>query len=654
MSVNKHELLGNLKADLKAAEVLKSTMDSKIAAWRDAYEGNPYGNEQKGKSAIVSKDIKRQSEWQHASIVDPFVSTQQVIKCTPITFEDVPSARQNELLLNTQFCRKFDRFNFISKAARLLDRDGTLIVQTGWDYEYEEIETTVEVVRIDEDGIEYIDVVEDTEIIVTKNQPTASICRHEDVYMDPTCMDNPDKAQFFIHRYETDLSTLRKDGRYHNLDRLAKSDSGNHDTSYTSPDTTEFSFQDEPRKKILVYEYWGNYDADGDGIAEPVVCAWVGNTIIRLGSNPYPDGKPPFLVVPFNPVPFKLHGEANAELIGDNQKVKTAIMRGVLDNMAQSNNAMVGIRKGALDATNTQRFRHGKNFEFNGSPNDFWQGSFNAIPGSAFDVLGLMNNDIESLSGIKSFSGGISGSSLGPSATAARGALDATQIRRTHTVRNISENLVKPLIRKWMAYNAEFLEDEEVVRVTNEQFVPVRKDDLSGKIDIDISVATAEDNAAKAQELSFLLQTVGPSEDPSIRRLLMADILELMRMPDKAKALREFEAQPDPFQEEMKQIELERARAEVALLYSQAESKESKSREDAADELLKRAKAIVEQNKARKFSSEADMLDLKFLMQDEDVEGKKREQEQENKRLHDLDVLAFQAMHGDTNLGVKR
>ena len=105
-----------------------------------------------------------------------------------------------------------------------------------------------------------------------------------------------------------------------------------------------------------MYEYWGNYDIDGDGIAEAIVCAWVGDTIIRLETNPYPDGKPPFLVVPFNPTPFKAHGEASAELIGDNQKVKTAVLRGIMDNMAQSTNGQVGIREGALDQTNKARY----------------------------------------------------------------------------------------------------------------------------------------------------------------------------------------------------------------------------------------------------------------------------------------------------------
>lgn len=661
MKVKKAELLSALKADLKAAEILKREQDTAIFKWKAEYNGDPYGNEQKGKSAIVSRDIKKQSEWQHATIVDPFVSTSDVIKCVPITYEDEASARQNELLLNAQFCRKFDRYNFMSKAVKVLDQEGTLVIQTGWDYEDKEVTTIAETVIVNEYGQEVIVEQEVTETVIVKNQPTAKVCRNHDIYIDPTCQDNLDNAQFVIYRYESDLSSLRKDGRYKNLDKIDNSSMGDYD--YDNPDSTYFKFADDARKKHLVYEYWGNYDINGDGIAEPIVCAWVNDVIIRLQSNPYPDGKPPFIVVPFNSIPFKIHGEANAELIGDNQKVKTAIIRGIIDNMAQSNNGQVAVRKGALDQINRKKFIAGQNFEFNGTPNDFWQGNYNSIPGSAFDMIGLMNNEIESITGTKSFSGGINGGSLGATATGARGALDATATRRMNIVRNIAENLVKPLIRKWMAYNSEFLEDEEVVRVTNEEFVPVRRDDLDGRIDLDITISTAEDNAAKSQELSFLLQTLGPNEDPEIRRHIMADIMELMRMPDQAKRIRDYQPKPDPVQEQLKQLELQRLVLENQKLEAEIADKMARANENTIDAELKKNKAAVEAAKARKLTSEADMTDLKFIKEDEgyghmermeleDQKHAQRMQTEEVKRRANLEQMYLQQRAGDKNIGV--
>ena len=658
--IKKSELLNRLRDDLRAADRLRQEWFNKMQEWKNQTEGRPYGNEVKGKSRLVSMDIRKQLEWMIPTLADPFLSTADIIKCNPITYEDVEAARQNELLLNTQFCRKFPRYNFMMKALKVLATEGTLVVQTGWDYEDEELETMVETVVTDTlTGEEMIVMTKDKVTHVKKNQPTATVCRNEDIYLDPTCMDDMDKCQFVIHRYETDLSTLKQDGRYKNLEKVGQEEGNRTDYGFLQQDHTFFKFQDKARKKMVVYEYWGNYDINEDGIAEPIVCAWIGNTIIRLQSNPYPDQKPPFIVVPFNSVPFQLHGDSLASVIGDNQKVKTAILRGVIDNMAQSNNGQLGIKKGALDIINKKKFLQGGNFEYNGMPSDFWQGSYNQIPGSAFDVMTLMNNEIESQTGVKSFSGGITGSSLGSTATGARGALDATASRRISLVRNISENLIKPLMRKWMAYNYEFLEEEEIVRITNEEFVPIRRDDLQGNIDIDISISTAEDNSAKAQELSFLLQTMGPNQDFEVNKILMGQIMKLSRQPELEKQIRDFQPQQDPMAEQAKQLEMAKMQLEIELMKANIADKMARAGENEIDSMLKLNKAKVEEAKARKLSSESDRIDLDFLKSNEGIDEMNSQtadyarymrdrqaqiEDRESKRLHDLDKIALQEM----------
>ncbi len=663
--INKNEILKNLKADMKEAERLQREWFIKREEWSSQTKGAPYGNEVEGKSKIVSKDIKKQLEWMLPSITDPFLSTADVVKCNPVTYEDSKAARQNELLLNTQFCRKFNRYNFIMKATKVLVTEGSVVVQTGWDYEEEEFEAEVEVIKVDEDGMEFVDTEMSTQTTVVRNQPTAVVCRNEDIFIDPTCMDDMEKCQFVIHRYESSLNALKQDGRYENLDKVeAAQYSLTNEPQYLREDQTYFEFKDKPRKKFVVHEYWGNYDVDGDGIAEPIVCAWVGSTIIRLESNPYPDKKPPFVIVPFSAVPFQMFGEALAETIGDNQKVKTAITRGMIDNMAKSNNAVVATRKGALDVVNRKKFLKGENFEFNGTPGDFWQGGYNQLPSSAFDMLNLQNNEIESQTGFKSFSGGINGNALGGTATGARGALDATSTRRLNLVRNMSENMIKPIMRKWMAYNAEFLEEEEVVRITNDEYVPVRRDDLAGNIDIDISISTSEDNAAKSQELSFLLQTVGPNEDPAIRREIMAQIMDLMRMPEQAKRIREYQPQPDPVQQKMQELQMAKLEAEIQKIRADAANKMASSVENEADRDEKLAQAELKRAQARKLMSEADNLDMDFLRKDEMIDEQtayerdqmqydRKMKEKQFDRLHTLEVMQRQIDNRDTNIGVK-
>ena len=89
--------------------------------------------------------------------------------------------------------------------------------------------------------------------------------------------------------------------------------------------------QDDLRRKVVAYEYWGFYDVDGTGVLTPIVATWIGSTMIRMELNPYPDQAIPLVVVPYMPVRKSLTGEADAELLEENQKILGAVMRGMID-----------------------------------------------------------------------------------------------------------------------------------------------------------------------------------------------------------------------------------------------------------------------------------------------------------------------------------
>ena len=652
-NITEARLLSNLKADFTASKLLRNELDQKIARWKSEYNAEPYGNEVNGRSKLVSRDIKKQSEWQHAALIEPFVSTPDIIKANPVTSEDAEIAPKIEVLLNTQFCRQFSRYNFMTKALKVLDQEGTVVIRTGWEYEEKvvEVEEDREIPNPDyqraieavNQGITDSSILQSIEpTLITKvrvrktkpvkNHPTAMVCRNEDIFIDPTCQDDMDKCQFVIYRYETDMTTLKQAGIYKNLDKIKIPTglTGTNDTEYITEDSTSFRFSDTARKKIVVHEYWGNYDINGDDIAEPIVCTWIDNTIIRLEDNPFPDKKPPFLIVPFSAIPFKLYGESNAELLSDIQKIKTAIYRGFIDNMALSNNGQKGIKKGSLDEYNKQRFLNGENFEFNHYASDFFIGNFNELPSSIFNVLTLMNNEAESITGVASFNTGINGNALGSTATSIRGAIDSASTRRLNIVRNISENLVKPLLRKWLAYDAMFLDEESQYRITNDTFVYLKRDDLGANIDIDLSISTSDDNRAKAQELAFVLQTVGPSEDPRLRKILMAQIAQLYRMPDLAKMIMDYKPEPDPMAEQMQQLQMQLLQAEIA-------NTQAKAGENTVDQDVKRAKVQTELAKAKNLNSMTDKTDLDYVHQYSGIKEKEALQRQQLQNQFNID-----------------
>lgn len=688
--VNKSEILRTLKADFEASKRLKERNDIKISTWRREYNGELYGNEKKNRSKFVYRLIKKQSEWQHAGLVDPFVSTPDIIKAKPVTWEDKEVSPKIEILLNTQFCRQFDRFNFMNKAIKVLDQEGTVVIRTGWEYKesvvkeqimvqepnpdfimlqeqamgiqanLEQIAPMVEqsqnsLAMLEEQGIsidqavtsgmidpqvvagasemmneangleqqlqalqeqlqsipqtiEVPQIIERVKAVV--NRPTAMVCRNEDIFIDPTCQDNMDNCQFIIYRYETDMTTLKRAGIYKNLDKVSHSLRDSEYVSQTRDDEgydSSFEFSDVARKKIVVHEYWGNYDVDGDGEAEPIVCSWVNDVIIQLRDNPFPDKQPPFIVVPFNSIPFSLYGESNAELLSDTQKIQTAIIRGLIDNMAMSNNGQKGVRNGALDEYNRVKFLNGENFEFNGSPNDFYDGHFNEFPSSTFNMLQMLNAEAESITGVKNFYQGMHSNSLGGATTASTNAImDSAAARRLNIVRNISENMVKPILRKWLAYDAEFLDEETQYRITNEEFIWLKRDDLGARIDIDLAISTSEDNRATASELSFILQTIGPSEDPNIRKMIIADICDLYKKPELAKNIREYQPEPDPLNQRLQELQIQMLEAQIA-------NERAKGGRAEIDSKLKEAKTQVELAKAANIESTTDNSDLDYL-----------------------------------------
>lgn len=651
-----NEVLKALQSDYEKSKAYNEAWHKKIEKWTNEYMGRPYGNEKDGKSKIVTRDIKKHSEWLQASIIDPFTSTPDIIKCNPTNRESIQLARNAELILNQQFCRQFNRYNFFKRALKIMDVEGTVVIKTGWDFLEEEREVVkTELVPVLDPMSQQV-VIDPTtqqpmvqemkykakEKVRLIDKPTASVVRNQDIYVDPSCMGDFENMQFIVHQFETDLSTLKTDGRYKNVDKIrTRGDDSNFDTyeNYNNlPDPKYFEFEDKPRRKILVREYWGNYDLDGDGIAEPIVCAWVDNLIIRLAPNPYPDKKPPFIITPLLPIPFQLFGESNAELLGDIQKVNTAITRGIIDNMAQSNNAQIGFSKGVLDVVNEERMLNGDNFVMNTNvPKDaIWVGSFNPLPNTVFNVLELNNQSAQALTGVNVYGNNQTTDMLGENAASSRGVLDGGNLRKLMIVKNISENLVKPLMRKWLEYDAELLPPESVIRSTKneEEFEIIKRDDLCGSMDIDISISTNEDNAAKARELAFLLQTIGPNEDPNVRKRIMSEIMRLHKMYDSAKWIEEYQPQPDPLQQEMMMAQIENLKAQTQEILASAGRQQ-------VDGSLKEAKISVEQAKAQSIGKDINMKGLEFYqkqnrfdqMQNAALKEKEIDEKSKNERL---------------------
>ena len=665
--------LGDLKQDYESAKVAHDVHTTEVDTWLRVLNGEQTINAKRGRSKLVPKLARKQAEWRYAALSEPFLSTDDLFNTSPQTFEDKESAIQNGMLLNYQLNCRMDKVKFVDEYIRTAVDEGTVVVRIGWEFEedkrkvYEDVMEMQVVAGPDGQPIQQevkVGQKEKMKTITTKNQPVLTVCDYNNIILDPTCDGDLEKANFAIYSFETSLSELKKDGRYKNLDDINFESASvlSEPDHEVNTDDTSFTFKDKARKKVIAREYWGYWDIDDTGEVKSFVATWVGDTIIRLEENPYPDKKIPFVLVQYLPRRKNIYGEPDSALIEDNQKIVGAVTRGIIDIIGRSASGQQGIRKDALDVTNARKFERGEDYKFNANVDPrqaFHMEVYPEIPRSALEVLNMQNNDAEALTGVKAFTQGISGQALGTTATGIRSALDATSKRELGILRRLSNGL-NQIGRKIISMNSEFLEDEEIVRITNEEFVAINRNDLGGKYDIKLNISTAEADEQKGSELAFMLQTMGNTMPPEMSQMILADIAKLRKMPDLAKRIEEYQPQPDPMAQQKAQLE-------VALLQAQVANETAKGRENEVDVALKTAKTQTEQAKARGMHSGADLTDLDFVdkesgardMRDMDLEARKHADAMESKeydrranlegkehdRLSNLDKAAFDTLN---------
>ena len=665
----------DLEADLLAAKPTHQIHVTNTQKWLSKLAGELHIKPPVGRSHVQPKLIRKQAEWRYASLEEPFLSTNDLFDIDPVTEEDYDAAEENQILINYQFNTKLDKVSFINEYVRTAVDEGTVFVQVGWKYEkgertvFEEIELSPTQAQMfvysevskgnmsQEDAIALMQsgepikrTVKRTKTIVTANHPTLRVCEYDRLIIDPTCEGDLEKAQFIVVPFETSYSELMSDGKYKNLDKIFSEEGvilqGKMDDSTfykTITNQTGFEFKDKARKKLIAYEYYGYWDVDGKGITKPIKAIWVGSVMISLEELPYPDKKLPFVGVQFMPVRKSIYGEPDGKLIEDNQDILGAVTRGMIDILGRSANGQVLMTKGLLDQANQKKYEQGDNAFINPGfdpRTSIHMQTFPEIPNSALQMLNLQNQEAESLTGVVAFNTGISGNALGNTATGVRGALDSASKRELGILRRLSAGVEK-IGRKIIAMNGEFLEDEEVIRVTNKSFRTVRRDALAGDFDLRVKISTAESDNQKIEKLAFMMQTGQQSMDPEEAKLVRAEIYKLQKMPDLAQKVLSYQPQPDPVSEQIRQLDLERLSLENQKLRAEIEERHSRAIENQVDVELKQAKTQNELAKASKTNSEKDMADLAFVRKDLGIDKQERIEEKEHDRLSKLDQISL-------------
>lgn len=646
---NDHEklLFQNFRTDFKSTKKSKTEIDKLITEWNNIYEGKVSKNIPANRSKLVMKETAKQIEWQKPNITEPFVSTQNPIR---ITGPQQNRARIMQKYGNMQFTGDFDRDTFMDQLTDVLLREGTVWTKSSWLREEQQstekysgidmqriMQIGKEPTKITQVGPEIFDV-EFAKSITKINRPNTEILRNGNVFPDPSARTKEEMDFIMVRRYET-VDSLRSTGLYDDsiLDKLQGMSEQNIDSSLENQrntDDKEYGYDPEYRKanskKIAIIEYWGLADLNNDKRPVQVMAEWAEKEEcnLRLEANFMPDNEIPFHVSVYSSRPFSIWGNALAFFIGDSQQIKSGLMRGVMDNLSNANNGQTFAMRGSMDYVNFKRWRNGeRHIIVNKHPNEaLHEGNFNNLPTSVFNVIQMVDNEIEKLSGVQA--GGPALSNTDTAKDDSDNQLTMAQQRMASTVRNVS-NLISKIIKKWIVMAEHWLDDEQIeMMFTESEKMDINAFRDSGKTLVKLKVGTEVTRNMQIQQLNMLLQqskVLESSMPEGELNSLVADMYELFDRYEDAEALRTYEPPPPSEQELLIQnlgtekLSLENAKiqaeinelnsraqdnmanATATVQYKQAQTEEkyAKAQNHKVDASLKPVKQMVEiQNSA--------------------------------------------------------
>jgi len=268
-------------------------------------------------------------------------------------------------------------------------------------------------------------------------------------------------------------------------------------------------------RKVLYCEAYVRIDKDQDNFSELLRVCTIGNAHNVV--NVMPVDQVPFVCLTPDPTPHSWDGASITDIVADIQRIKSAILRNVMDSLVMAVNPRMMVQEGAVnmkDVLNTEvgAIIRAKN------PNAVTQLSMPFVGQAALPILGMLDEIKASRTGITKVSQGLDVESLTSTAKVGIDAgVKAAQAHIELIARIFAETGLKPLYKGVLKLVCQHQDREQMVRLRNE-WVPIDPRSWDADMDLtvdiplgggnDIEKMTFLDTIAKKQEM--LLQQYGP------------------------------------------------------------------------------------------------------------------------------------------------
>ena len=378
---------------------------------------------------------------------------------------------------------------------------------------------------------------------------------------------------------------------------------------------------DPSMRAVAITEAYMKIDVDGTGV--PILHRFIcGGTAYKL-LDLEPIDHIPFAVFEIDPEPHTFYGRSLAELVMDDQDAATSILRGILDNVAMTNNPRLGVVDGAVDIDDLLNNEIGAIVRMRqaGSVQEL------SVPFTAGQTLGAltyMDQLVEGKTGVSRASMGLDPDAMQSTTKAAvQATVQAAAGQVEVMVRNLSEGM-KQLFRIMLQLHVKNTDEQQMMRL-NGMFVPVDPAAWNADMDVEINVGLGtgreeEKMMALQQTLQIqqqVYQTYGPYNGmvslTNIRNTL-ADVLATsgVRNADRyfAPITPEVEAQLLQMQQQAQAQQAQGAQdPNAAFLQAEAMKAQTKAQTDMARLQLDAQKAAAEDDLKRDQMAQELMVD---------------------------------------------
>ena len=259
---------------------------------------------------------------------------------------------------------------------------------------------------------------------------------------------------------------------------------------------------DPAMRNVAVTEAYMRLDVEGTGVPvlHRMICGGSGYKLLDFERV----DEVPFAVFEVDPEPHTMYGRSLAELIIDDQDAATAIIRGVLDNVAMTNNPRIGIVDGAVNIDDVLNNEIGAIVRMRqpGAIQDL------AVPftaGQTLNALQYMDALVEQKTGVTQNVALNPDAMQSTTAAGVQATVDAAAAQVEVMVRNLSEGM-RRMFGLLLRLHVKHIDEEQLMRM-NGQFVPVDPRVWNADMDVQVNVGLGTGREMeKAAALQGILQ----------------------------------------------------------------------------------------------------------------------------------------------------